>query len=87
MDDEWWDREEECPKCGHYPTRSRSCTGIGCDDGYVDMYEHDDPLLFDPGEVEMCDECFGVGVLHWCPNCGHDFNLAAMIKLQKAAFS
>ena len=64
------DYELPCPKCGHLPTRSRDCDAIGCDEGWIDMHEYDDPLFFDPGEYEMCQECHGAGIERWCPACG-----------------
>lgn len=60
--------EIHCPKCGTN-TRSRSCTSLGCDDGYHDDYE-DDPLWFDEGDYSKCDECSGTGIERWCPDCG-----------------
>jgi len=73
----WMDNDYElddvaCPKCGHSPTHSRRCTQLGCNDGYIDMHEHDDPLWYDEGEEEKCDECNGTGVEKWCPKCGFD---------------
>ena len=61
-----------CPKCGHPETRWRRCMTIGCDDGWIDMHEYDDPLWFAPGEEEMCQECHGTGIERWCPNFGAD---------------
>lgn len=61
----------KCPRCGHSPTRGRQCTALYCDDGWVDLYE-DDPLMYDPGEGESCDECRGHGYVQWCPGCGAD---------------
>ena len=67
--------DDPCPKCGHYPTRRRLCDAIGCEDGWIDMYEHDDPLWYDPGDLESCHECNGFGNLWWCPECGFDMHL------------
>jgi len=50
--------EGSCPKCGGEVLR-HDCTQIGCDDGFIDMHEYDDPLLFDEGEEEACNECHG----------------------------
>lgn len=64
------DTDTACPICGHCPTRSRSCTAISCDEGWIDCYE-DDAINYAPGEeYEMCEECQGTGVVHWCPSCG-----------------
>lgn len=73
MDDYEFD-DEPCPNCGHEPTHYRPCTVIGCDDGWIDRHEYDDPLMFDPGDVETCDECNGTGFERWCPNCGWDLS-------------
>lgn len=73
MSDDYEYDDEACPECGAYPTHSRDCDAIGCDDGEIDLYEYDDPINFDPGDTEPCRECFGTGVLHWCPKCGFDF--------------
>lgn len=62
---------EECPKCGYVPIRWKNCDVIGCEDGYIDMYD-EDPVFFSPGEMEMCDECCGTGIVRWCPECGQD---------------
>ena len=64
--------EMECPKCGHAPTHTRECDVVGCDDGWIDLYEYEDPINFSPGEVEKCCECNGTGYQHWCPKCGFD---------------
>ncbi len=72
-DDRIEDDDEACPNCGHSPTRRCPCGAIGCDEGFVDMHEYDDPLLFDEGEEEPCRECRGEGYHHWCSNCGWDF--------------
>lgn len=61
--------ELHCPNCGTN-TRSRHCTSLFCEDGYIDEYE-DDPINFAPGEeYSRCDECHGTGIERWCPNCG-----------------
>lgn len=64
------DSGTECPKCGHSPIHSRTCTNW-CEDGYFDVYD-DDPIYSPiPGiEFIKCDECKGTGVEVWCPNCG-----------------
>ncbi len=68
--DDYLDSEEECPSCGHYPTRWRDCANYCCEDGWIDMHEYDDPLWYDPGDVERCEECRGTGIEKWCPKCG-----------------
>jgi predicted RNA-binding Zn-ribbon protein involved in translation (DUF1610 family) len=73
MDDYEYD-DQECPKCGHQPTHVRQCNVIGCEDGWIDLHEYDDPLMFDDGETEMCEECQGTGWQRWCPECGYDLN-------------
>lgn len=40
----------------------------GCYDGYFDAYE-DDPINYDPGEMEMCIECCGNGGFTVCGEC------------------
>jgi hypothetical protein len=73
FDDDYIEYEDtECPECGHSPIHSQRCNGFGCDDGWIDMHEYDDPLWYDEGEEEMCDECWGTGVQRWCPKCGFD---------------
>lgn len=73
MSDDFIDQcETPCPHCKAEVTYSRDCWG-GCDDGGFDGYE-DDPLWFQPGEVETCGTCNGFGYLHWCKACGYDFN-------------
>lgn len=65
-------REDEslCPKCGGELTRE-PCGELGCDDGVVDVYE-DDPLWYEPGDNEPCDECGGRGYIEWCPQCAKE---------------
>ena len=70
--DGYGDADEVCPHCGHSPIRWEDCSVIGCEDGFIDMHEHDDPLWYSPGEEEMCLECQGTGIVKWCPNCGRD---------------
>lgn len=71
--DEYDIEEGPCPKCGHHELRSRSCVVIGCDDGWIDLYE-EDPLWFGPGDTEPCQECKATGIVRWCPNCGADLS-------------
>jgi hypothetical protein len=70
--DEWEHDDEPCPKCGQEPTRARRCSVVGCDDGFIDLHEYDDPINYSPGEREMCDECWGTSWVRWCPKCGYD---------------
>jgi hypothetical protein len=65
-----------CPHCKADTTFSRDCWNL-CDDGGFDAYD-DDPLWFQPGEVETCNVCNGFGYLHWCRACGYDFNHKAV---------
>lgn len=71
LDDFEEDYDTPCPSCRHVPTRYRDCNAIGCEDGYIDLYE-DDPLWYDEEDVEVCRECNGTGVQRWCPACGAD---------------
>jgi len=74
MDDYIGDDDTPCPKCSHELTRRSSCTDYRCDDGWIDDYEYDDPLWFDPGDGHACPECHGTGNLWWCPECGFDMH-------------
>jgi predicted RNA-binding Zn-ribbon protein involved in translation (DUF1610 family) len=61
--------DECCPKCGTQMYWSR-CNH--CDDGWItDLYEQE-PLWYDEGDIEICQECHGHGCHRWCPNCGYD---------------
>ena len=72
MDDEIEDEYDvSCPECGHSPVRSRQCSNLGCEDGWIDRYD-EDPLWYDEDDPEMCAECWGSGVERWCPKCGFD---------------
>lgn len=82
MSDDWEYNELECPRCHAYPTRARRCGEIGCDDGWIDMHECDDPMLFDKGDMEMYQECHGTGWLRWCGECGYELP-AANIRAQE----
>ena len=73
MDNDVWHDDLACPKCGADEVYSQSCWK-GCDDGYFDGYE-DDPLWYDPGDMYICDECHGRGILRWCHKCGADLTL------------
>lgn len=61
--------DDYCPRCGT-ALYWQECTEINCDDGWIDAYE-DDPLWYEPGELEMCQECEGRGYHNWCPNCNY----------------
>jgi hypothetical protein len=69
-DDEIWDGDDPCPRCGHYYTSYRKCEY--CDDGIVDDLYEEDPLWYDPGDWEYCQHCHGKGYYSWCRNCGWD---------------
>jgi len=72
MEDYEEDYDECCPKCDHSPTHYRQCEN--CDEGYIDEYEND-AINFAPGEsLIRCDECYGTGVIEWCPKCGYDIS-------------
>jgi len=52
----------DCPDCGQ-PMDWLVCWN-GCDEGYFTYEEHlqyEDPLWYDPGDEEMCQECQGHG--------------------------
>jgi hypothetical protein len=76
MSDDWEYDEYECPRCSAYPTRFMRCPELGCDDGYIDMHEFDDPMLFDDGDYEMCQTCKGTGFVRWCGKCGYELTSA-----------
>lgn len=71
MMDEYELEDTECPACGHSPIHASDCTVLGCEDGWVDRYD-EDPLWYDQDKPERCDECYGTGILRWCPKCGFD---------------
>ncbi|MFN8493159.1 MAG: hypothetical protein U0350_36485 [Caldilineaceae bacterium] len=54
-----------CSVCGA-PLEREDCWN-GCDDGYFDMYD-EDPLLYEEGDVEVCNICRGRGSYWVCPN-------------------
>lgn len=63
-----------CPKCGADELRSRFCTNLFCEDGFIDESE-EDPINCMPGErYEKCGECNGTGWQLWCPSCGADLS-------------
>ena len=64
------DCSDSCPRCGDL-MNSELCNAVGCDDGWIDLYE-DDPTWYYPGDVARCRECHGTGYITWCPNCGYD---------------
>lgn len=51
----------ECPNCGSDALYFR-CHEPGCNGGWIDMHA-DNPIEYEPGEVERCDVCLGKG--HW----------------------
>jgi hypothetical protein len=65
--------DEPCPKCDSDYTHARRCNVLGCDDGWIDLYE-EEPMFYYEGDREMCSECHGTGQQRWCPKCGHDMN-------------
>lgn len=73
-----------CPTCGAHDTLCRTCWQCG-GEGYFDAYE-DDPLWYQPGDVEGCSTCKGTGGMHWCSECGHDFtfNIPGEVKPSSA---
>lgn len=72
MDDEINPSDESCPKCGNgMVTRvCGACGGEGCTEP-GELYEQD-PLWYDPDDVEQCCECRGLGHHEWCQKCGWD---------------
>jgi hypothetical protein len=73
MDDYMLD-DGVCPDCGHAPVHWRTCSEIGCQDGWIDEYD-DDPINYAPGEAyAMCATCRGTGIECWCPACGADLS-------------
>lgn len=77
MDDYDVEYDGRCPKCGHSPLHSRTCTNW-CDKGYKDESE-DDPINFMPGEAfTECEECRGTGLERWCPGCGANLSGVAI---------
>ena len=59
--------EKTCPVCGCL-LEWVDCGG--CDDGWIDGYE-EDPLWFDPGDLDRCRQCNGRGGWLECPNAGN----------------
>lgn len=71
---------DACPRCRALMV-TQECFAIGCEDGWIDMYEFGgDPMWYDPGDIERCDECNGRGHLTWCPDCGYDVNEQGIAK-------
>lgn len=62
--------DDNCPRCGNLMYR-QDCPVVDCDDGWIDVYEHD-PLWYDPDDYEICQDCEGRGHHIWCPNCGYN---------------
>lgn len=54
-----------CQTCGE--TLDWKHCWAGCDNGYFDRYD-EDPLWYDPGDLELCSECHGQGGYLACPN-------------------
>lgn len=61
--------DDDYPCCGHCGggVDWELCTAIGCEDGYIDVYE-EDPLWYSPGDMEACDMCEGKGGWWICLN-------------------
>lgn len=59
-----------CPICGA-EMEWEECHAVGCEDGWYDGYEFDDPLWFSPGEMVRCEECGGKGGYWVCINSPH----------------
>jgi hypothetical protein len=68
---DWEYSDIPCPRCGAVPTKMRDSIEIGCEDGYIDLYDQD-PSYYFPGEDALCPSCHGVGVVRWCGECGHE---------------
>jgi predicted RNA-binding Zn-ribbon protein involved in translation (DUF1610 family) len=69
-----------CQRCGEMKVWE-DCDQ--CDDGYVEVYD-EDPLWYDPGDIERCHQCNGAGGWRVCPNVKQHFaedNLKAKVKL------
>lgn len=67
MSDEYEFSDLVCPFCGHEPTHVRDCPK--CEEGFIDCYD-EDPLWYDEDEFEVCLDCHGTWVQHWCLECG-----------------
>lgn len=66
-----WREGHPCPRC-KTEMEWAECTALSCEDGWIDGYE-DDPLWYEPGEMERCSECDGKGGWWFCPdNCWKD---------------
>ena len=79
---DWFDDDIEicdtpCPSCGCDHTLTAICHQC-CGDGFFDLHE-DDPLWYEPGDIEGCRDCASTGTLHWCRECGYDFVLKRRI--------
>ena len=57
-----------CPDC-HLELEWQECQAIGCEDGFYDAYEFDDPLWFEPYTMVRCEECHGHGGDWYCIQC------------------
>jgi len=72
--------EISCPKCGHSPVRSRTCSAIGCEEGWIDRFD-EDPMWYDENDPKICTDCWGTGLERWCPNCGANLQEPKMRKI------
>jgi hypothetical protein len=55
---------EQCPQCKCCDMEWEQCYVCG-GDGWLEVYD-EDPLWYDPGDVEMCDECESRGGWWFC---------------------
>ncbi len=62
-----YDHEDRCPVCGAN-LEWQECDAPGCDDGYITNLHELDPMWYDEGDAELCDQCEGVGGYPVCPN-------------------
>lgn len=60
---EWEYSDICCSACGRSMREASCWKCLGA--GEFDLYE-EDPLWYDFGDFEVCDECDGVGVNLWC---------------------
>lgn len=67
---DYWIEDSRCSHCGHDTIHWSDCAA-GCDDGFFNLYD-EDPLWYDDGDVQGCEDCFETGVQQWCPQCGKD---------------
>lgn len=61
----------DCEEHGLQPIGYLDCTGLYCEDGFIDMHE-EDPINMDPGTYYKCPECKGESVRIVCSKCCKD---------------